>query len=243
MSVKNILGKPKVIEGVGSIYPIKVKDYEEFTDYAKILYVSIKHFESIPDNLKLLDVIYSNCIHLGYENYDNFIESMCKLFELVTNQDVSFFYDSKTYGFMIGTDGLINSDNYEKIRSIIMSQNIIFEQKIYKTKVMNDWAEKVMKAKQKNAPNITFEDIISTVSVSCGKNYWDLENYTIYQLYSDYYRFRKIQDYESSVQYKCVGADIKLSDYSENLDLYHNPYDDLFISSDKLSGINKIMNE
>jgi len=242
MSVKNILGKPKFITGVGYIYPIKVKDYEEFTDYAKILYVSKKHFESVPEDYKLLDLIIFNCVHLGYKNQDDFIRNVSRLFEIVTNEEVSFFYDSKSYGFMIGKDGLIDSKNYEDIRSILMNQNIIFEQKVYKTKIMNEWAEKVMKVKQKNAPNITFEDIISTVSVGCSKNYWDLENYTIYQLYSDYYRFRKIQDYETSVQFKCVGGDIKLSDYSENLDLYHNPYDDLFISQDKLTGINKIVN-
>jgi len=122
-----------------------------------------------------------------------------------------------------------------------MKQNLMFEQKIYKTEIVQKWADKAMKAKQKNAPKITFEDMVSTVSVSCGKHYSDLENYTIYQIYSDFYRLRKITDFDVSIQYRCAGADIKFQDYAESLDLYHNPYDDLFVSSDKLKGLNNVM--
>ena len=241
MSEKNIFGKPQYVDGVGYIYPIKAKDYSEFNEHAKILYVSKKHFESIPDNTNLFDLIYYSNAKLGYKNNDDFIQSVTILFELITNKEVTFYYNTESYGFLIGEDGLINASNYETIREIVMKQNIIFEQKIYKTKVMNEWAAKVIKVKQKNSANITFEDMISTVSVGCGKHYWDLENYTIYQLYSDFYRFRKIHDYEAGVQFRCAGADTKVDDYAENLDLYHNPYDDLFISSDKLTGINKMI--
>jgi len=106
---------------------------------------------------------------------------------------------------------------------------------------MNDWAQKALKAKQKNASKILMEDIITTVSVGTGKNYSDLENYTIYQIYSDFYRLRKMVEYDTNVQFKCVGADLKLDDYAEDLDIFHNPYDDLFVSSDKLGGLNKAL--
>ena len=99
-----------------------------------------------------------------------------------------------------------------------------------------------MKAKQKNSPKITLEDIVSTVSVGCGKHYSDLQNYSIYQLYSDFYRLRKIVEHDASVHFLCAAAkDLKLQDFAESLDLYHNPYDDLFVDSSKLSGLNKVM--
>jgi hypothetical protein len=167
------------------------------------------------------------------------IEKFKKLFSIVINNEVKFISQDKVEGFLIGEKGFISIHNYDVVREIIMKQNLIFEQKIYKTELMNKWAQKALKAKQKNAPKISMEDIITTVSVGCSKNYSDLENYTIYQIYSDFYRLRKLMSYDTNVQFKCVGADLTLEDYAEDLDLFHNPYDDLFVSADKLGGLNK----
>jgi hypothetical protein len=173
--------------------------------------------------------------------YENFLDKFCKLFSLVTLKEVYFI--EKDLTFWVNDGGYINPTNYEKVRAIIMRQNLIHEQRVYKTKLMNEWAMKAIKAKQKNAPKMSLEDMVSTVSVGAGKNYCDLQEYTIYQIYSDFYRLRKIINYDTTVQYKCVGSDIKLEDYAEDLDLFHNPYDDLFVSSDKLSGLNKAIKQ
>lgn len=256
MSLQYLFAQPDCIEDINNknntilIYPIKVKDYEKFSRYTGILYLSKNHFSESIREYPLLELLFVSHQSFGLSTED-FINNFCKLFSIITLKDVNFidqegfvFFDDKIINNeIIKIKKVINLYNYEKIRQVIMQQNLIHEQKIYKTELMNKWAQKALKAKQKNAPNITLEDMVSTVSVGCHKHYWDLENYTIYQIYSDFYRLRKMVDYDTGVQYRCVGNDLKLQDYAESLDLYHNPYDDLFVSSDKLGGLNKAITQ
>ena len=152
-------------------------------------------------------------------------------------KEVQFKSDGKTSWFSIEDQNKIDYSNYEKLRLVVMNQNIMIEPKIYKTEIMNKWAQKALIAKQKNAPKITLEDMLTTISTETGKHYWDLDNYSIYQIYSDFYRIRKRINYETSVRYKCsMNFDpnsVTIEDFAESLDLYHNPYDDLFV--DKIS--------
>lgn len=242
MSLKHILSQPEYIKDIGYIYPIKLKDYDEFTECSSLLYISKGHFQTI--EYPLLTLLFMSKEHLGL-SLEDLVYKFSKLFSLVTQKDVGFAsrISNRFEGFIIDNQNIISNHNYDKIREVIMKQNLMHEQKIYKTELMQKWAEKAIKAKQKTAPNISFEDIVSSVSVGCSKNYSDLENYTIYQIYSDFYRLRKMVDYDANIQFRCAGADLKFQDYAENLDLFHNPYDDLFVSADKLGGLNKAIKQ
>lgn len=239
-SLKNIRTQPEFIEGIGDIYPIKIKDYDEFQECSGVLYISKNNFKNC-DDIPLLDLIFICAEQLGFKP-NELITIFEKLFSLVLQKEVQFKSDGKSSWFGIEDQYKIDFSNYEKIRSVIMNQNIMIEPKIYKTEIMNKWAQKALKAKQKNAPNITIEDMLSTVSVVCHKHYCDLENYSIYQLYSDFYRVRKIINHNSSIQYKCSQnidpSSISVEDFAESLDLYHNPYDDLFVDKNKFSKLN-----
>jgi hypothetical protein len=241
MALQYLFAEPEYVDGIDennpiAIYPVKAKDYDLFQMYSQVLHLSKNHFAETPCPLLILVLLSHELLGIKEEELKlNF----CNLFSLVLQKEVNFI--SIEEGFLIGKDNIISHHNYDKIREIIMRQNLMFEQKIYKTKLMNQWAEKALKAKQKGAAKVSFEDIVSTVSVGCHKHYDDLKNYTIYQIFSDFYRYRKIEEHRSNIQYRAAGADITLQDYAEDLsaDLYHNPYDDLFVSSDKLTGLNK----
>jgi hypothetical protein len=253
MSLQDLFAQPEIVvdennnKNIITIYPIKIKDYEKFSQCSDLLYLSKNHFDESIRKFSLLELLVYSFQSLELtENlkltYEDFLDKFCKLFSMVTLKNVCFI--EKDLTFWVNDGGYINPNNYEKVRMIIMKQNLIHEQRVYKTKLMNEWAMKAIKAKQKNAPNISLEDMVSTVSVGAGKNYCDLQDYTIYQIYSDFYRFRKTINYDTSVQYKChLDSSIKLEDYAEDLDLFHNPYDDLFVSSDKLSGLNKAIKQ
>jgi len=261
MSLNYLLAQPDCVEDKINpnnsilIYPIKLKYYEEFSKYAGILYLSKNHFDENFRHFDLLELLFISHQDLGF-TIDSFIDNFCKLFNFVTLRDVSFseqdsgfiFYDDiYNENENIKVKKVINQSNYEQLRDVIMRQNLIIEKKIYKTKLMTEWVEKAMRAKQKTAAKITLEDVVSTISVGCGKHYWELEDYTIYQIYSDFYRLGKIIEHDITVQFKCSQnydpTSISIENYSESLDLYHNPYDDLFVSSDKLSGLNKVMKQ
>ena len=133
---------------------------------------------------------------------------------------------------------IITINNYDLIREVVMKQNLMFEEKVYKNEKVREWAKKTLEAKSKNQPKIGIEEVITTVSTLTGKHYSDLKKYSIYQIYSDFYRIRKGKAYDISITARCQGADIEVEDFAEDLDIYKNPYDGLFVDSNKLNKIN-----
>ena len=240
MSLKYIFGKPSFIDGVGNIYPVRMKDWDEFEENIRPLLLTKKHFQ-IEEDVPLLDLI----VAVGFQEYI-IINNLENIFKIVLRtENVAFVFDEQRYAFIINEESAIHSRNYDEVRKIIMHQNLLFEPKVYKSKVMQEWAEKVLEARRKNAPNITLEEKITTIAAFNGKHYWDLEEYTIYQIEAEFARICAFKNYDTSSHLFARDyvnpADIKLDHFAEKIDLFKNPYDDLFKSKDKLKNINKAL--
>jgi hypothetical protein len=225
MSLSNIFQKPIKLEGLGLVYPVKLINWDEFEENVSPIMLSKNHLqtqEDIPllDRLVMLEV-----------NSPNTIKSLCKVFNIVLRcEDFTIATSATDYFFFSEENNqVVDRNNYDELRDIILHQNIIFEPKIYKTLALQKWAEKVLKARGKNSPNVTLEDKLSTISVMSGKHYWDLAEYTIYQLNYDFNRIVKIKNYESqSMLFANPYADLskmKMEHFAENIDMYENPYD------------------
>jgi hypothetical protein len=227
MSINNLFGEPFFIERIGNVYPIRLIDWEKFESVIPVILQSEKHFETNGD-FPLLDILIRGI------SDEAIVISLEIIFRLaLRNDDVKFVvYDGNQYKFQIDDEHSITVENFPLIRNVIMQQNILFEPKIYKNKEVQKWAEKVLAARGKNAPNITMEDMLSTVSVFTGKHYWDLKDYTIYQLKSDFNRICKIEEYRTqSMVFANPYADLskfKMDHFAEKIDMYKNPYDDVF---------------
>lgn len=235
-SLQNILGQPHFIEGIGDVYPIKIKDYDLFQSCSYPLYYSKAHFKE-SDKYPLLDlVIYGS----GDASITQALET---LFSLVLKKNVFFVSNDPQYGFVIDENHVITNLNYDLLRLTIMKQNILFEQKVYENPLVQQWAEKVLKARSKNGAKIGIEEILSTVSVIKGVSYEELAEQTYYQLYADFQRINKIKSYEASIQAALtVGSkDVKIEHFAEEVNMYENPYDNLFVSSGKLNNLNSAM--
>jgi hypothetical protein len=237
MSLNHIFGKPKFVEGVGNIYPIRLKDWDEFEENCRPLLLTKKHFQ-VEEDIPLLDLVV-----FGLRD-EQVIKNLEIAFKLALRvEQVTFAYNENYYFFMANENSIIHNGNYEEVKRIILEQNLLFEPKVYKDPLMQKWAEKVLEARRKNAPNITLEDKVSTVAALNGKHYWDLEEYTIYQLEMEFARICAVKNYD--VQSHLLArdyvnpADIKLDHFAEKIDMFKNPYDDLFKSKDKLKNINK----
>jgi hypothetical protein len=233
-TLKYILGKSEYIEGVGEIHPIKLKDYDEFQDCSEPLYYSKNHFQ-IEQEYFLLDAVL-----MGIKD-SNILPKLEKLFSLTLKKAVFFIQEANNYAFVIDDKHFISIHNYDKVREVILKQNLLFEPKVYKDPLVQQWAMKVLEAKSKNSVKMEFEDMISTVATFSGKHYWDLAEYTIYQIKSEFYRISKMKGYDTSVAFRCVGADIPLDPFAENIDMFKNPYDDVFKSKDKLNKLDSAM--
>jgi hypothetical protein len=237
MSLSNIFQKPFELKGLGIVYPVKLINWDEFEENVSPIMLSKNHLElTIDQDLPLLDRVV-----IGLQD-DRVINSLCKVFDIVLKSNsFKIIVGNDSYMFMNENDQIVDSTNYDELRRIILHQNILFEPKVYKTPALQKWAEKVLKARGKNAPNVTIEDMLSTVSVMAGKHYWDLEQYTIYQLRYDFNRICKIKNYETqSLIFSNPYADlsnVKLDHFAENVDMYENPYDGVF-KENKLTKLN-----
>lgn len=239
MSLNNIFQKPVDVKGVGSIYPVKLKDWDEFEDNLNPIILGKNHIQfNTDEDIPLLDRL----MIISEEN-EGIIHSLCRVFDIIT-RTVGFklVVSEDNYAFINNENQLVTSNNYEKIRELVLYQNILFEPKIYKNPHVAKWAAKVLEARKKNAPNVTLEDKISTVSVMTGKHYWDLAEYTIYQIDYDFNRIIKIKDYDSqSMLLANPYADnskLKIKHFAESIDMYENPYDTVFKDKNSLNKMN-----
>ena len=244
-NLKYLFAQPDYIEGIGNIYPIQLKDYDKFQECSNILYISKNHFAEI--DTPLLALIFLSVEHLGYKP-DDLILIFEKLFSLVLRKTVLLHSNNENIWFQtknkLETETedniIINFFNYDELRSTIMKQNLIFEQKIYKNKLVQEWANKVLESRSKNSAKISIEDIITTVSVYKSKNYDELMEYSIYQIYADFYRIRKMKKYDTDTLFATVAEKITIEDFAEEINMFKSPYDDLFVSSDKLNKFSAI---
>jgi len=243
-NLKYLFAQPDYIEGIGNVYPIQLKDYDQFQECSNILYISKNHFAET--DTPLLALIFLSVEHLGYKP-DDLILIFEKLFSLVLRKTVLLHSNNENIWFQTKNkletedNTIINFFNYDELRSTIMKQNLMFEQKIYKNKLIQEWANKVLVSRSKNSAKISIEDIITTVSVYKSKNYEELMEYSIYQIYADFYRIRKMKKYDTDTLFATVVEKITIEDFAEEINMFKSPYDDLFVSSDKLNKLNMVI--
>jgi len=243
--LKYIFAQPDYVEGIDGdnpicIYPVRLKDYDKFSEVSHLLHISKNHFEETEYPLLMLVFMCMPQLNLTQEEL---IKKLEDTFSIITRKDVKFISDEKTKieGFVVDNTNIITTQNYEQIRDIIMKQNLIFEQKVYKNKLVQEWANKVLESRSKNSSKITMEDIITTVSVYKGKDYCDLIEYTLYQIYADFYRIRKMKKYDTDTLFATVAEKVTIEDFAEEINMFKSPYDDLFVDSSKLNKLNSLV--
>jgi len=234
-----------IITNEMNIYPVIIEDYSKFQNLTRLLYICKDNFTE--NEIPLLDLIVLYLI--SDETTDEQLEinrklrtdELCKLFSLIIKKQFKYKRENEVTEF-ISDDGksIINCNNYDGIRQLIMYQNLMFEQKIYKNKLVAEWAEATLKAKMKNQPKIGMEEMLTTISVKAHKHYWDLNKYSIYQIYSDFYRIRKDKNYDTGVMAQMQGGTNEVEDFAEQLDLYKNPYDSVFVDDKKMGGLESV---
>ncbi|WP_425203604.1 hypothetical protein [Priestia megaterium] len=240
--LKNLRGKPTFIEGIGNVYPIKIRDWEKFDNLKELISVKKEHFFIEDEAIKNFDLIMAHAISDIEVRYK--VEELlkltlrCEMLNLVKD-------DLGYYGYIVANEetGEITRDNYDKFRSVVMEQNLLIEPKVFKHPAVAKQAEKAMKERAKGGITITLEDKITTVATMDGRDFEDYEDYTYYQLEAKFERISKIEESRSqSIMFANPYADfskMKLVHFAESINLRKDPYKDLFKDSSKLKKLDK----
>ena len=246
MSLQNIFGNPAQLEGYDknhplNIYPVLLEKYDAFSDISKFLYVSKNNFAKT--DIPLLQLVLMVHKELG-ETFESLIDKMCKALEMVTKSPVGFMDGKDMFAFVVNNENYITIANYDEVRKTIMKQNLMYEPKIYKDPEVQKWADKVLKLKRKKNASLTLEDMVVISKTYQGLTYEQIMKQSLYQLYADFYRICQFEQFYQSTLFATVSSDVKIEHFAKNIDIYTegDPYKDLFVSSDKLKGLNEFFN-
>lgn len=238
------------IIGKAKIYPTKVSEYKIFQKYSKYIMFSKAHY-GVPSDYKdslLRCSIYYNIMVLRGDNNSNednteylniVFEELEELFSLVCREQIKFSFIDNTYNFINkNSEVIIDENNFDTIRKVLLKLNMIFEPKIYESELERKWEEKAMIARSKKNTSFDFVDIITIVSCSASKSYKDIYEQNIIQLYSDYFRCINTENSRTTSIFQSVDSKYKGSNFADSMVgfLFKNPYEGIWKDKSSLLG-------
>lgn len=235
--LKDIYGEPEFIVGLGNVYPVNNLKFEEFSMYSFLLKFSKAHTDK--ENIEKMStfdaILFGRIKKFGdMDEVKKMFSKMSEMEEIKFKIDcfkemlkillkvnkVDFIAEKSVFHIKDELeDRYLGSFNYDIFRKIVMRQNIILEEKIYKDKMVEKFMKLRRRKDEKNAPNINLESMVNSISVATGKGYDELKNYSYYQIVMDFQRISKEKEQEFKILKQQEGS-ISLVEFAENIDLY-----------------------
>ena len=242
-----LLNEPCNIDGLGQIYPILVEDYKRFQKYIQYLMFSEKHLK-LSEDVSLLNGIIIMMASSKCKDIDDMVElnkkilvvlkEITELFSLLTRKDITYIVNKDGYVFKDNEGAVnINNSNFDILRRVVLRMCLIKEPKLFKDKITQKWYEKALIAKRAKSPEISFGDILVTVSQNMKMSFEKIKKLNIFQLYSYYYRINHVENYKAITIFRTCSDKLPNINYSEGImnSLFkEESLDDVTISSDSL---------
>lgn len=219
-----------------NLYPIKVKDYDEFIKYSSYLIFGREHLQLNSNVSLLVGVIYYNanskCKNITkvediLEKVPYVLEEICELLYLVTHIKFEASLLNENYVF-IGKDNnhhiVIDSDNFDIIRDVVMKMNLLKEPKYFEDKLYEQMYYKSIKANRKEGALLS--DIIATVVQDMKYTFEFVANMPMFQLYVLYSRIIHVKTSDAITIYRTC------SDKLPNISYTDGVVDNLFKEQD-----------
>ncbi|MGL4450750.1 MAG: hypothetical protein ACRCX8_18975 [Sarcina sp.] len=210
---------------IGNIYPVRIKDFKEFSKYIYLLKITKEKLQIEDSELSDLSIailgytkVHTDELGLEFEDaykltVDNFIELIKivthKIFELGSiGDEIAFICEEDDRTFEI------SESNFSDFRDIVLKQNVVVEEKEYKDKVVNKWLKKARKAHSKDG-GIEFAEMLAVVKNHTGITYRDLAMENIFQLQLDFKTVVLNKSYDTSILFKTVTDKVESVDYTK----------------------------
>lgn len=245
-----VLDQPCVIEGVGTFYPIRVKDYLEVQEFASFLIYNKKYFGLLKDDELLDRIIIANVVSLCKDVNDQnklnetlivVMDKLCRLFSLATRQEIKWDCLGGNYLFTNNDSSImITNYNFNLVRRVISMQNLFKDALVFEDKETEKWFYKYKKSQMRGKKIVEFDDILLTVIENMKYTFEYVSNLSIFQLYGLYSKSIHVSNYETISKFRCVG-DVKSNiQYADGVivDLYkQESLGDALMSEEELGGM------
>lgn len=226
--VRTYCGEPTEVERAGFIYPVKLLEWDEFIKLAGRFLMTndlfLRRRLSLSEDIKLFDFITINAIISSEDGYSG-LREMEKLFSIAFRTEVKVGLRGKTKGrevyFTVDKKGIIDKNNYEEVRKVIMEQNLLFDPVVAKNERSQEIIDKAIEKLQGGKPPMDIEAMV--VMVSLFKNI-NINEMTYYQLRADYEMISKMEQNRAIPIYRVNGAEIDLNNLTEEMSIHKNPY-------------------
>lgn len=202
-----ILGLP-VQTDIGYIYPVKVKDYGEFLKYRTLLLkqdfqykeeltesIKDESFEGVLSSAHFFELMRQ--IRAIYPSNDNFFselyESYREMFKYHFREDV--------------VERIKTPEEFEEYRDLIMEVNAIDFEKPNPNKEIQLAIDLHKKLQANKGDGTSFESVVTSVALMFSV---DINELTLYQLYSYFERAIKFTTFETTRLYSIFSEEIKL---------------------------------
>lgn len=226
--LNSILGEPRIVENVGLIYPVKVRDWEEFEQYSAVFQFKKGHFTKEENDDTLLETIFK-------QGDPMLIAVLIEALSIVLKIDkelISPYVNKGKIGFVLGgadSDNYIDQYNFDEVKQVILEQNLLIEPRVFKNKMFEEAANKWLEVQSRDGISVTLEDKLSTVAVWYAKRPSDFLDYSYYEFEAIFQRICQFQEFSSqSIMFANPHADfsnMKFIHFAESINLRKDPYE------------------
>lgn len=212
-----LANEPCVIDDRCMIYPISIKEYNKFMQYANYLLASKKKLDLEESSDFLQYLVLSFTIGMNNGNMDfsdektleamnKVLSDFCQLFSILTKTNIINKKSKDGKIEFVGKDIVINSDNYDMLRDIALKMALLKEPKVFEDKLYEEMYYRAMKANRKEGASL--EDVLLTVVQDMKYTFEYAYNLNVIQLYGLYLRVVHVKNSDAITIFRTCSSNL-----------------------------------
>lgn len=240
--LRDYFGLSEEVDGI-ELFPVCVTEWEEFnrvsSKFLQYNYEFLFYRTDANEDAMLFDLIVaivSNDILKTESLKCDSVKDIELLFSKVTKRNAKYktLDNGKTWVVELDNGKVIDRDNYDAIRDVLLRQNIIYEPLIVEDELSQKIIDDGIRAMSKRGSKRELESMISYICNMSGVSSDEIQKYSYYRLQCDIEMWQRIEFNRAIHGYRSQGAKIQTINEFKEFEVHKNPYswDALFTKHD-----------